>query len=189
MEFDSAVYLDKTKIKKIYMIGFVMIILSIACIAWASIYWEEFSVVTRNALTGKVKTRGLAPTLYGWGWGFAIGIPVVYGLMALSLDFKNPSFAVNKDGFYINKSMFRKTFITWQEVSSLERVDPTEVEIRLINTEEVIGRQSGIAKPFLKSTYITQGNPIKINNETVTGDVKQLLDKICVYYNAKRHVG
>lgn len=188
MQFDSAVYLDKAKIKKIYMVGLVLVLVAIACIIWATIYWEEFSVVTRNALTGKVKTKGLAPTLYGWGWAFAIGIPVVYSLMALSLDFKNPAFAVNKDGFYINKNMFRKTFVTWKQVSTLERVDPTEIHVRLHNIEEVINKQSGIAKPFLKSTYITQGNPIKINNETVTGDVKQLLDKIGVYYNTLQKV-
>ena len=136
------------------MIGAALLLISICCIIWAHFNWEEYTTVTQNALTGRVKSKGLAPTLYGWGWGFAITIPIVYGMMWTTIDFNNPSFAVNKEGIFINKAFFKKMFLSWEEFSDIKRGDKNVLQLHLKDAEKIVNQQKGIGKLFLKQTYV-----------------------------------
>jgi len=181
MNFEASVYLDKSRIRVVYIIGGIAFILAIAAIIWSVLYGDEFTEIRRNALTGSVRERGLGPAAKKWGIGFAIFIPLVYGIMAATLDFKNPAYAVNREGFYINKDMFRKTFIAWSEVASIERISDSELHIRLKDMESVIARQRGFTKPFLKTTYVTQNQPIVVSGKMIKGDIKKVTGLILQY--------
>ncbi|MCB0401131.1 MAG: hypothetical protein KDD41_03545 [Flavobacteriales bacterium] len=161
--FEVEIYLDKSKIKKIYLVGLILFLISIVCVVWAKMNWEDYTILTQNVLTGKVKEKGLAPTLYGWGLGFVIAIPIIYGLMWSSFDFKNPSIAANKEGLFLNKEFFKKTFINWNEFSNINQQENGELHLTLKNPEGIVDQQKGIGKAFLKQTYVKDRSPITLD--------------------------
>ena len=183
MNFEVELYTDKAKLKIIYGIGFGLFLLSICAIIWAELNWDEYSEVVQGALTGKVKTRGLAPTLQGWGYGFAICIPIVYGLMFWATDFKNPALAVNKDGLFINQQLFSKTFVTWAEMTQ-EHHESGELWIRFKDPAAIVEKQSAVAKVFLKATYVKEKGPFTLDEGFVTGDFAKLKGLVETYYQA-----
>ena len=165
LTFEESIYTDKSKIKKVYTVGLVLFLLAVICIVWATIYWEDYTYLTKNVVTGRVRQTGIASILYGWGWGFVIVIPVVYGIMWTTLDFNNPILAVNKDGLYINKEGIKKTFLSWEEFSINTNINNGDLELRFKEPEKIVALQKGIIKAFVKQSYVKQKLPFVIKKE------------------------
>lgn len=162
-KFDVEIYVDKKKIKTIYLVGGILFLISLACVIWAQMNWEDYSE-TVTTISGKVKQRGLAPTLFGWGIGFAIAIPIVYGAMWTTIDFKNPSLAANKEGIFINKEFFKKTFISWDQFSEISFSNGA-LNLKMKDPQSIVNQQKGMGKPFLKQTYVKDESPFSIDPE------------------------
>lgn len=161
-------FLDKAKYKKLYIFLFVFLILSLSCVLWAHFNWEDHSATYKNALTGKVREKGWAPTLYGWGLGLAGCIVFILIILWRVLDFKNPSLGVYEDGLLINKEFFKNNFIKWEEFSSIEMKNNDHgsyIELKFSDPSEVVQRQSGISKAFLKQSYIKDGEAFRVSKE------------------------
>ncbi len=163
-KFDVEIFLDKSKIKKVYIVGLILFLVSVGCIIWATLNWEEYTEL-RQKLNGRVVETGLASILYGWGWGFAVAIPVIYGIMWFTLDFKNPTLAVNKEGLFKNGEFFKKTFLPWSEFSSVQKQENGDLWMQLKDPQKIVDQQSGMGKAFLKQTYVKDNSPITISND------------------------
>ena len=161
--FEAETFLNKAKIKKVYIIGAVLFFLSIACILWAIANWEDYTEIRYSLKYQRNVEIGLAHILYGWG--FAIAIPIIYGLMWFSFDFKNPSFAVNRDGIFLNRELFKKTFLSWSEFDRIEKQENGDLWLYLKDPAKIVKQQPGWRKPFLKQTYVKDKSPINIENE------------------------
>jgi hypothetical protein len=155
--FDAQV--DTDKIKKIYIVGGVIFVIAVGCAVWAKLNWEEYTHQVQNVLTGEVSTTGPASILYSWGLMFAIAIPVIYGLMWFSIDFKNPALAVNKSGVFINQEGFKKAFLKWDEFDRIEKKGEDELRLYMKNPEEVVKRQPAAMRPFLTQTFVKDRSP------------------------------
>ncbi len=182
--YEAETYLDKRKIKKVYSVGLILFLLSIGSIFWANANWDAYTETRYSLKYGTNVQTGLAPILYGWGWAFAIAIPVIYGLMWLSFDFKNPSFAVNKDGIFINRELFKKTFLPWKEFDRIEEQDNGVLWLYMKDPAKIVSQQLGFRKPFLKQTYVKDKSPISLENDN---DFVQINALILKYWN-KAHV-
>lgn len=177
LTFEAEAHLDKNKIRKVYGVGALLFLLSVGCILWAIANWDDYTEVRYSLKYGTNVETGLASILYGWGWGFAIAIPIIYGLMWFSFDFKNPSFAVNRDGVYINRELFKRTFLRWEEFEKIEKQENGILWLYFKNPEQVIGRQPTFYKPFLKQTYLKEKSPMAIENDGEFERINELILK------------
>ena len=175
--FEAEIYLDKSMIKKVYLVGALLFLIAIGCITWATLYWDDYTEVRYSIKYGSNVERGLAPTLYGWGWGFAVAIPIIYGLMWMSFDFKNPSLAVNKEGVFINRELFKQTFLNWDEFEKLEKNSEGHLSFYLKDPAKIVAQQPGWRKPFLKQTFVKDKSPIAIENDERTEKIVELIEK------------
>lgn len=175
--YEAETHLDKAKIKKVYIVGVLFFLISVGCILWAIANWDDFSEVRYSLKYGTNVETGLAPILYGWGWGFAVAIPIIYGLMWFSFDFKNPSFAVNRDGIFVNRDLFKETFLSWDEIERIEKKENGVLWLYLKNPEKIIGQQPGWRRPFLKQTYVKDQSPMALENEDDFIKINQLIEK------------
>lgn len=182
--YEAETFLDKRKIKKVYIVGLIFFLLSVGSILWANANWDAYTEVRYSLKYGTNVHTGLAPILYGWGWGFAIAIPIIYGLMWLSFDFKNPSFAVNRDGVFINRELFKKTFLPWNEFDRIDEQDNGELWLYMKDPAKIVKQQLGFRKPFLKQTYVKDQSPISLEND---GDFVRINELILKYWH-KSHV-
>lgn len=181
--YEVSVPLNKSKIKRIFGVGAVLFLISVGCVLWGHFNWDEYSTTVNSLKRGTVE-RGWAPVLYGWGMGFAIVIVFVYGIFYSTLDFKNPVFAVNKDGIMINKEFFKLNFITWSQIQKIETSDSGELNIWFKNPEEIVNRQKGIGKAFLKQSYVKEPGSFSINPED-SAENKEACDLIKKYFLSK----
>lgn len=175
--YEAETYLNKKKIKLVYTVGGILFAISVGSILWASANWDEYTEVVWSVKYGRYVEAGLAPILYGWGWGFAIFIPIIYGLMWFSFDFKNPSFAVNRDGIFINRELFKKTFLAWNEFDRIEKKEEGHLWLYLKDAEKIVNQQPGWRKPFLKQTYVKDGAPISVTNDEKHEKIIQAIER------------
>ena len=108
---------------------------------------------------------GLAPILWGWGWAFAVAIPLIYGLMWLSFDFKQPAIAANRDGLFLNRELFKSTFVKWAEFDRIEKQEDGSLWLYFKDPASIIAQQPKWRQPFLKQTYVKDQSPISIENK------------------------
>lgn len=177
--FEAQIFLDKSKICIVYSVGAVLFLIALGCIFLVMANWSDYSEVRYSLKYGTNVETGLAPTLYGWGWGFTIAIPIIYGLMWMSFDLKNPSLAINKDGIFLNRELFKKTFLPWAEFKRFEKDDNGGYLLYLNDPQKIVNQQPGWRKPFLKQTYVKEGAAIGIEKDERTAEIIQLLDKYC----------
>jgi hypothetical protein len=163
---EAAVQPDKKKIKIVYIIGAVIFVGAVLAAIWGWLFWDEYTYTVQNVITGEVSTTGPASLALSWGIILAVIMPIIYGLMWMSIDLKNPSLGVNNQGLFINREGFKKTFIKWNEFERTDLRDGKEVWLYLRNPEEVVSRQPGFAKAFLKKTYVTDRSPITVHGES-----------------------
>lgn len=175
--YEAEAFLDKNKIRKVYIVGAVLFLLSVGCILWAIANWDAYTEVRYSLKYGTNVETGLASILYGWGWAFAITIPIIYGLMWFSFDFKNPSFAVNKDGVFINRELFKHTFLHWDEFEKIEKQTNGTIWMYFKNPEKIISQQPRFYKPFLKQTYLKDKSPMAIENDEDFAPIAALIEK------------
>ncbi|MFT5821132.1 MAG: hypothetical protein ACI8ZM_002381 [Crocinitomix sp.] len=180
--FEAETYLDKVKIKKIYLVGLVVFLISIACILWAIANWDAYTEIRYSYKRGRNVESGLASILYGWGWTFAVAMPICYGLLWMTLDFKNPILAVNKDGLFVNRELFKKTFLSWNEFDRIEEQEKGELWLYFKDPVKIVSQQSGFRKPLLKQTYVKSKSPMTLENE---GDFVKINKLILKYWNAQ----
>jgi hypothetical protein len=104
------------------------------------------------------------------------------GLMWMTLDFKNPALAVNKDGLFINREGFKQTFLKWDEFERIDKVSDDELRLYMKNPEEVVSRQPGFRKVFLKQTYVKEKSAITItSDDSSVSDARAVVDAIRKY--------
>jgi hypothetical protein len=163
--FEAELQTDKKKIKTVYTIGGILFVVAIGCVIWSHYNWEEYTHLVQDVITGEVSRVGIASILFSWGLVFAIAIPVIYGLMWMTVDFKNPALAVNKRGIFINREGFKKAFITWNDFERIEKKSDSELKLFMKNPQEIVSQQPGFAKPFLTQTYVKDKSPITISAE------------------------
>lgn len=175
--FEAQAYLDKKKIKKVYAIGAVLFLVSIGCILWAIANWDAYAEVVYSLKRQRNVETGLAPILYGWGWGFAVAIPIIYGLMWFSMDFKNPAFGVNKTGVFVNRELFKQTFLPWAEFDKIEKQPDGSVWMYLKDPAKIVAQQPGFRKPFLKQTYVKDKSPMTVEPEGDYAAIVALIEK------------
>lgn len=177
-KFDIEIYLDKATYKLVFAVGGALLIIALGCTIWGYANYDEYSETVKT-VSGRVRDRGLGPTLFGWGIGFSIAIPIMYGLMWMSLDFKNPALAVNKNGFFINKEFFKNTFIRWEEFADIN-MNNGFLNLVMKDAEAIVNRQKGIGKAFLKQSYVKDNSPITIDpNES--SQHKELVEAVIKY--------
>lgn len=63
--FEAQLFLDKSKIRKVYSVGAVLFLIALGCIFWAMANWSDYSEVRYSLKYGTNVETGLAPTLYG----------------------------------------------------------------------------------------------------------------------------
>jgi hypothetical protein len=161
--FDAEVPVNKSKLKAVYTIGGVLFVLSVGCVIWSELHWEQYTHLVQNVITGEVSRTGIASVLYYWGLGFAIAIPVIYGLMGLTLDLKHPALGVNKLGIFINQEGFKKTYLKWDAFERIERRINGELWLYLKDPANVVKQQPAMVRPFLTQTYVKERSPITIS--------------------------
>lgn len=175
--FEAEIYLDKSTIKKVYLVGAILLLLSVGCIFWATFNWDAYTEVRYSLKYGTNVERGLAPTLYGWGWGFAIAIPIIYGLMWMSFDFKNPSLAVNKSGIFINRELFKQTFMEWDEFEKMEKDSEGNISLFPKDPKKMVAQQPVWRRPFLKQTFVKDKSPISLEKDERTEQIVELAEQ------------
>lgn len=182
---EAAVLPDKKKIKMVYIIGLILFIVAAASAVWGWLFWDEYTELVENVLTGEVSRIGPASIALSWGGIFAIAIPIVYGLMWMSIDLKNPALGANNQGFFINRDGFKKAFLKWNEFERIEKNSETNLWLYMKNPQEIVDRQPGFAKVFLKKTYVTDKSPIVISAEASPeeGRVVELVRKYALSGN------
>ncbi len=163
--FEAQIFIDKSKIYKVYGVGVMLLLVSIGCILWAQANWDAYTSIHYSVKRQRNVETGLAPILYGWGWMFTIAIPLIYGLMWWSFDFKNPVLGVNKNGLFINKDLFKNTFLHWGEFNRIERNANGDMLLFLLDPQKIVAQQPGFRKVFLKQTFVVQKAAICIENE------------------------
>ncbi|NOQ74058.1 MAG: hypothetical protein GQ574_18775 [Crocinitomix sp.] len=178
--FEAETYLDKGKIKKVYLVGLLVFLLSVGCIFWAIANWDAYTEIRYSLKYGRNIESGLASILYGWGWAFAIAMPICYGLLWMTLDFKNPIFAVNKDGIFVNRELFKKTFFQWNEFDRIEEHDKGALWLYFKDPAKIVSEQSGPRKILLKQTYIKNKSPMTLEGD---GDFVKINEFILKYWN------
>lgn len=186
IQFDKALYLDKKKAYTIIAVGGVLFVLSLLGILIAQIFWDDYTYLAYSLKQGREVTAGWPTTLQGWSIGFAICIPIVYGIMALLMwDFKNPVLAVNDQGIFINMIMFKKCFIRWDEIKSVDRIrenNKDALQLTFHNPKAVVDKNPGFFKAFLKE--YAEGNPVTLNNTPSKGNYHELIDyAVNAYHN------
>ena len=162
--FEAEIYTSKSKIKTVYIIGAALFIISIGCVIWSSLNWEEYTYLVQHAITGEMTLTGPASYLYYWGLGFAIAIPVIYGLMWFSLDFKNPALAVNSEGLFMNQEGFKKMFLTWSDFERMEKKDDDDLRLYMKDPESIVKQQPAFARPFLTQTFVKERSPVTLSS-------------------------
>lgn len=167
-------------IKKVFIIGGVLFVAAVGAIIWGKLNWDEYTEVVQDVITGEISTIGLASQAVSWGTVFAIAIPIVYGLMWFSVDFKNPSLGANNQGIFLNREGFKKTFIKWSEFSHFEKKSDGQYRMYMKDPQSVIDRLPGATKGLLKKTYVTDKSPIVIGGELVPEE-QQVADLIGKY--------
>lgn len=176
---EAAVQPDKKKIKTVFIIGGIIFIASVGAALWGWLFWDEYTHQVQNVITGEVSTQGPASIALSWGIILAVVIPIIYTLMWMSIDLNNPSIGANNQGFFINREGFKKTFIRWNEFERAERRDENSMRLYMRNPEEIVSRQAGFAKAFLKKTYVTDRSPITVDGES--DDEKKVVEVISRY--------
>ena len=159
-------YLNKQKYNRIYITFGVLIALSAIGVIWAYFNWDDYSTTTENILTGRVRERGWAPTIFGWGLGLIGCLLFVFLIMWRTLDFKNPSVAISNEGVLLNKEFFKNNFVQWDDFSSIKKSSKNEtetIELQFKSPEEIVNRQSGMGKAFLKQSYIKEPGTFSID--------------------------
>jgi|GEM_PF-2326686 len=175
--FEAQVMVDKKKIKIVYGIGLFIFLAAIGCMIWSEIYWEEYTFYVKEIFTGKEKLAGLPTILYYWGLGFVIAMPVLYGLMWLSIDFKHPALGVNSKGIFLNREGFRKTFLEWHEFDRMERQGNGDLWLYMKDPEGVVKRQPAFARPFLSQSFVKTRSPITLSREEKAREIIDLVTK------------
>jgi hypothetical protein len=179
--FDAQVETDKSKIKKIYIVGGVIFVIAVGCAVWAKLNWEEYTHTIYNVITGETSRGGLASILYSWGLIFAVAIPLIYGLMWFSIDFKNPALGVNKNGVFINQEGFKKAFLKWNEIERIEKRGENELRIYMKNPEEVVKRQPAAMRPFLTQTFVKDRSPYLLKSSSETDNSRKVVELVGKY--------
>ncbi|HTF04975.1 MAG TPA: hypothetical protein VK826_13200 [Bacteroidia bacterium] len=176
--FEAEIQTDKKKMKTIFIIGGIIFVISLGCVIWAHLNWEEHTYLVEDVITGEVSRIGIASTLFSWGLVFAIAIPVIYGLMWMSLDFKNPALAVNKRGLFINREGFKKAFITWNDFERIEKKGAGELQLFMKNPQEIVAQQPAFARPFLTQTFVKDRSAITLSAEDDGEKGQKIIDLV-----------
>lgn len=154
-------FINKGLYKGLFMVGVFLVIVCLVGVVWAHFNWDEYSTSYQNVLTGRVKEKGWAPTIYGWGIGMIICILFIMFIVWRTVDFKNPSLIVHQNGLTINKEFFKNTFVEWDEIKTIRKkegvIDSTTIEVKFKDSKEIVSRHKGISKAFLTQNYIKDG--------------------------------
>jgi hypothetical protein len=168
---------SKALVRKVYTVGAVVFLAAVGAWVWGELNWDEYTHVVQNVLTGEVSTVGPASIAVSWGCAISVTMPIVYGLMWFTIDTKNPSLGANNQGLFINREGFRKTFIRWSEFSHIEKRNDGQYRMYMKDPQQVIDRQPGAIKPFLKKTYVTDKGPIVIGAKYEERPIADLIGK------------
>lgn len=151
------------------------------------IMWDSHTYEVRNVMTGVVSRSGWPVSGFYWGGGFAILGALAMLIMKLNTGSNQPSAAINAKGLFINQQLFKNTFVTWEEIGEMkvrEQNDEKELLIKFKDTESIIKRQSGIAKPLLRQTYVKDQSYLGISNDFSQGDIDRMIELAMSYYQA-----
>jgi hypothetical protein len=175
---EAAVLPDKKKMKTVYTIGFVLFALACGAAAWGWFFYDEYTELMQDVITGEVSREGPASAALTWGSVFAIAIPVMYGLMWMNTDMKNPSLGANSQGLFLNRNGFKKAFIRWEDFGRIEKKNDGAIWLYMKNPEAIIAAMPGSAKVFLKKTYVTDQSPIVLSAESADDPEQRVMDVV-----------
>lgn len=179
--FEVELYPNKQRLKLVYGIGFSLFLLAVGGIIWSNIYWEAYSYNVQDVLTGKISVSGAAPIINSWSWMFAVAIPIVYGLMFFTTDFKNPSIAINRKGLFINEQLLKMVQLQWNQFKLIE-ITKDYVIIKFKNPEDIVNHQPAWRKLFLKQTFVKDQSQFCFEKSNLIGDFERLSQLLDRYY-------
>lgn len=180
--YEAAIYSSPKKMQKVYITMIVATVLAWVSFAAGNYFWDDYTETVRVIATGVITKAGWPVTLYWWGLMLGVTLPPCFLMVYFMQDKKNPSLAVCKEGLYVNQQLISKTLVEWKNISRIEKTVGSNVSVSIYfkNVQEVIAKQAGIKKPFLKETFKTNG-PLVIDNGFSTGDLSLLADKANEY--------
>lgn len=175
--FEADLPVNKSRIKTVYTIGLVLFIISVVCVVWSHFNWDEYTYLVQDVITGEVSRTGIASVLYYWGLGFGIAIPVIYGLMWFSVDFKNPALGVNKQGVFINQEGFKKAFLKWEDFERMEKKENGDLRMYMKDPASIVKQQPAATRPFLTQTFVKDKSPITLSASEKAEKIIELIVK------------
>jgi hypothetical protein len=154
------------------------IVLSTIGIVLFGIYFFTHLFILQWLIRGIVFTLAISPFL-----------PII---SFFQRDRKNPSYAINKDGFLLNERGWNAAFFTWDEIHSIKEYDHPKFGKEL--HFEFVSYTKAINKPnqdkfgqSLSREYEIEKQPKKISNQLVKGDVREFIDLFIKYFNSQKN--
>lgn len=133
--------------------------------------------------------------IFSYGFrGFVLVLiisPLLPVISFLQRNKKNPSYGINKDGFFLNERGWNSAYFAWNEIASIKEFDHPkfgrELHFEFVNYTHAINKP-GQEKygQSLAREYEIEKQPKKISSQLVKGDVGEFIDKFILYYNAHK---
>jgi hypothetical protein len=167
------IFAETEKIKKAIKILVTIAIITFGLMVWAYLNYDDYSSTLIGKRSRQIIKVGLAPTLYSWGMILGIFFSLfAFGVWKFT-DFKNPTMGVNRQGIFMNRLYFKKTFIKWNEFESMEQKKATKnLFLKLKDPQSIIDQQpKGFGKKTLHQMLIKMERPfVELTN-------KELIEK------------
>lgn len=179
---DAEGYIDKRKTALMYGTGILFTLIGIAMIVWAIKNWEAYSYEARWFFSGAETEDGLAPRMFDWGLTFTVIPPFAMILSSIGLDINKPQFGVSRKGVFINHKLFRRTWVSWNEIKQLEKMLSGDLKIHFNQPEKIIARQPFYARFMLTQTYVTRKLPFLVDAYHFKEHSKRIIELIEKYY-------